>query len=414
MLIWENFLLALVGIKSNKMRSLLTMLGIIIGISAVIAIVSIGNSLSKSLENDMKSWGMQNLSVNVAYRSVENEEGMYEDPNPTDMLTLKQLLEFREAFLDKVEAISFSKSGSSDGVRVGRSEVSVTVEGTNEGYSVIKKIKLNKGRYINVGDIERGANIIVIPLSMAEKINASGDVIGKELKLTINEQMFAFTIVGIYDDKEKAGEGFMGYQDTPTVYIPVSVMGEINNDMNYNYFDVMPKTSVDSNVLTSEITDYFDEIYKANKKWHCEVYNAQKDMDDLMGSMDKIKFAIAVIAGISLLVGGIGVMNIMLVSVTERTREIGVRKALGAKRGFIKTQFIVEAMIICAIGGIIGVILGLSISVVVAMVMKNPVVISIPTIIISVLFSMSIGVFFGYYPANKASKLDPIEALRYE
>lgn len=206
----------------------------------------------------------------------------------------------------------------------------------------------------------------------------------------------------------------MGYQDTPTVYIPVSVMGEINNDMNYNYFDVMPKTSVDSNVLTSEITDYFDEIYKANKKWHCEVYNAQKDMDDLMGSMDKIKFAIAVIAGISLLVGGIGVMNIMLVSVTERTREIGVRKALGAKRGFIKTQFIVEAMIICAIGGIIGVILGLSISVVVAMVMKNPVVISIPTIIISVLFSMSIGVFFGYYPANKASKLDPIEALRYE
>lgn len=421
MLIMENFLLALNGIKSNKMRSLLTMLGIIIGIASVIAIISIGNAMSKNLENEMKNWGMQNLSVNVSPRPNENENGEenYDEffdysPDKDDMLSLEQLLQFENVFKDDIEAASYEKTANSDAVRIGNKEESVQIVGTNTGYQKIKKIKMLKGRYHNNQDILRSANVVVISKKTAEKIDPKGDVIGKELKITIEDQLRAFTIIGIYEDPQKSGSSFGGYEESISVYVPVTVVGDLTNDMTYNFFEIMPKSEVSNEIVTEKATKYFNEIYKMNEDWYCEIYNAQKDMDQMMGSTATIKFAIAVIAGISLLVGGIGVMNIMLVSVTERTREIGVRKALGAKGASIKLQFIVEAMIICAIGGIIGVMLGLSISLVGVKLLKLPVAISIASIIVSVVFSMAIGIFFGYYPAKKAAKLDPIEALRYE
>jgi len=189
---------------------------------------------------------------------------------------------------------------------------------------------------------------------------------------------------------------------------------DVNGESGVQFISVMPKNESTAEKLTSETADYFDTLYKSNRSWTMDVYNSQKDVNALVSSIDKIKLAISVIAGIALLVGGIGVMNIMLVSVTERTREIGIRKAIGAKRSHIKTQFIIEAIIICGIGGIIGIILGLIISTSIALKMGMPVSISPLVIIVSVLFSMGIGVFFGFYPASKAAKLDPIEALRYE
>lgn len=421
MLIMENFLLALNGIKSNKMRSLLTMLGIIIGIASVIAIISIGNAVSKNLENEMKSWGMQNLTVNISPRPQDNPEGTEEtneffDYTPTqdDMLSIDEMFQLEEDLKDVVDAVSYEKSASSDAVRLGSKEESVQIIGSNTGYQKIKKIKMEKGRFYNNKDLLRSANVVVISKKTAEKIDPTGNVLGKELKFTIGGQLRAFSIIGIYTDPEKSGMGFGGYQESINVYVPVTVIGDLNNDLYYNFFEIMPKSEIPNEEVLNKVTKYLDDMYKNNENWHCEVYNAQKDMDQMMGSTAMIKIAIAVIAGISLLVGGIGVMNIMLVSVTERTREIGVRKALGAKGASIKLQFIVEAMIICGIGGIIGVILGLSISLIGVSIMKLPPAISIMSIIISVAFSMAIGIFFGYYPAKKAAKLDPIDALRYE
>ncbi|QHI73007.1 ABC transporter permease [Aminipila terrae] len=199
-----------------------------------------------------------------------------------------------------------------------------------------------------------------------------------------------------------------------TIYVPASTAGELKNETNFRGFEISPAYGVDGAELLKEINSYFNDLYSKNKKWECQGYNMQQDMNSYTDMLNKVKMAIAVIAGISLLVGGIGVMNIMLVSVTERTREIGIRKALGAKGKFIRLQFIVEAIIICGIGGIIGVALGLGISAIAVNIMGNELKASWPVILISVAFSMSIGVFFGYYPANKAAKLDPIEALRYE
>ena len=159
---------------------------------------------------------------------------------------------------------------------------------------------------------------------------------------------------------------------------------------------------------------YTEKLYKNNKNWDIEVANLKNEAQSITSVLDKISMGISVIAAIALLVGGIGVMNIMLVSVTERTREIGTRKALGARSIHIKMQFITESVIICTIGGTIGIILGIGMGIIACLVLKSPISISIPTILISFTFSMAIGVFFGYYPAKKAASLDPIEALRYE
>lgn len=171
---------------------------------------------------------------------------------------------------------------------------------------------------------------------------------------------------------------------------------------------------IDKGKLVSDMQKYGNKMYKNNKNWTLMVQNNEADAAEITSVLGMISMGISVIAAIALLVGGIGVMNIMLVSVTERTREIGTRKALGAKSSHIKMQFIIESVIICTIGGTIGIILGIGMGIIACIVLKSPISISIPTILISFTFSMAIGVFFGYYPAKKAASLDPIEALRYE
>ena len=416
MLIIENFLLALSGLRANKMRALLTMLGIIIGISSVIAIVSIGDSVSKNMEKEMKDSGMTNLSANLSYIGEDGGSDGWGEPTADDLLSIDQIRSFEKAFTGRIKATSIEQSVGSADARVGRTQESVDITGTNQGYALIKKIKVQKGRYISASDLDRYSDVAVIPSSLDEKLSRGvmGGILGKEIKFVFDDKILTYTVVGIYDNSQKSGTSFGGYGDSNTVYIPATTAARQSNAKGFNFFEIMPAAKEDGEKLTNDIMAYFGKIYETNKNWSVDVYNAQKDANDFMATINKIKIAIAIIAGIALLVGGIGVMNIMLVSVTERTREIGVRKALGAKRQHIKIQFIIEAIIICAIGGIIGVILGLSISTSVSVYMKSPVVISIPTVLVSVLFSMGIGVFFGYYPANKAAKMDPIEALRYE
>jgi len=417
MLIMENFLLAITSLKTNKMRALLTMLGIIIGISSVIAIVSIGNSVSRNTENEMKASGMNNISVSLTSRSSD-ENASAGNPTRDDLLSISQIREYKGEFSSDIEAVSIESDIGSGKARMSAgidAQSTVDVDGISEGYSTINKTKIMKGRGITAADVDKSSAVAVIPSKMAKKlVPADQNALGQEVRIVFDDKILTYTVVGVYDNSQKSGTSFGGYSDTQKLYIPITTAMDVNGESGVQFISVMPKNESTAEKLTSETADYFDTLYKSNRSWTMDVYNSQKDVNALVSSIDKIKLAISVIAGIALLVGGIGVMNIMLVSVTERTREIGIRKAIGAKRSHIKTQFIIEAIIICGIGGIIGIILGLIISTSIALKMGMPVSISPLVIIVSVLFSMGIGVFFGFYPASKAAKLDPIEALRYE
>jgi putative ABC transport system permease protein len=225
-----------------------------------------------------------------------------------------------------------------------------------------------------------------------------------------------FTIIGVYRF-EQLGFGGSTVSDrdiTTTFYIPVSTAKQDLIEKNYNSITVIVSQNSDVPLLTNRFQSYFDGLYAGNETWRASVTNMTSMLDTITDTMGTISLAIAIIAGISLLVGGIGVMNIMLVSVTERTREIGTRKALGAKNFHIQFQFVTEATIIALIGGAIGLLMGIGIGAIMSAVFEVPLVISPITTMGCVLFSMLIGIFFGLYPANKAAKLDPIEALRYE
>ncbi len=242
------------------------------------------------------------------------------------------------------------------------------------------------------------------------------DPLGKEVDMDADGWEETFTIVGVYQYEHTAVVGPVndGKDLRTTMFIPVSVAKEQAQFRNYPYFALKTKSVSDSQVFSKKINSYFSKIYAVNPKYTCASYNMESMMSSVTSVLSTISIAIAAIAAIALLVGGIGVMNIMLVSVTERTREIGTRKALGARNSYIRAQFIVEAVIICLIGGVIGVAFGILLAWIGVSLLNVRLVVSVPVVLLSVGFSMLIGVFFGYYPAKKASRLDPIEALRYE
>lgn len=417
MLVWENVCLAVLGIKNNKMRSLLTMLGIIIGISSVIAIVSIGGSISSGLEKSLKDMGIENVNVRISAKNEEDSyDGYSERPKKEDSFTMRQIEEFKEISRKDVKYVGLEKDAGAGELRVGKKSENIQVSGANTDKMFQDKIKIIQGRGITDRDLYRVRNVAVISSELANKMRKSGkEPLGNEIKMIMNEQIETFMVLGVYKNKKSEG-GFFGggYVPMDLIYIPYTTAQNIKNESGITDFIATPAYGKKGTDVTEAVDQYFGRLYEKNPKWKISSYNLQGDLEDMTNMLQKVKIAIAIIAGISLLVGGIGVMNIMLVSVTERTREIGVRKALGAKGFYIKLQFIVEAVIICAIGGLIGIAFGLGLSAIVAMLMNNPIEISLLPILVSVLFSMSIGVFFGYYPASKAAKLDPIEALRYE
>ncbi len=421
--LWENVLLALAGIRSNMMRALLTMLGIIIGIGSVIGIITVGDALTSSVTSSMQVLGASNIMVALQQKTDETVSmgGMMTSaqavPTQDDYISEDMIAALRSRYPDEIIAVSYSHGMGSGQVRDGRLYANVTLTGVNEQYDIANSIDMHSGRFLAQPDIAGMRNTCVVSTRLAEKIFGEGDPLGHEIKAYVGTAIHSFTIVGVYEYVESIMTmSFAAEEDIRTdMYIPISTAQRLSGaDPGYSMITVVASGEYDGRSVARDVRSFLRRYYENNNNFTVNTISMETIVSEMESVLDTLSIAVAVIAGISLLVGGIGVMNIMLVSVTERTREIGTRKALGATNGNIRVQFIVESMIICFIGGMIGIALGIALGAIGSTLLEAPVSVSLSAIAIAVVFSTSIGLFFGYYPANRAAKMDPIEALRYE
>ncbi|MDO4197970.1 MAG: ABC transporter permease [Erysipelotrichaceae bacterium] len=411
----DNILMAFSSLKANKMRSLLTMLGIIIGIASVIAIVTVGGSLNGSISSSLSSFGITNMTVSLTSKD-DSSSGMSarmfsrNSYSESDLISEDMISEYLDAYGEYVDYVTYSESVGQLTIRNGSSSENITISGVNMEYADANELNILTGRWFNQNDYDSKNNYLVIGSDLVSDLydDSYTDLIGTKTNLNINGITESFYIIGVYETDDSSSM-------MSTCYIPVSTAKHLMraND-GYSTITVIAKTDVESDAFLSATETFFQSFYLRNDTYTVSVSNLASMLETMSSILSTVTYAISAIAAISLLVGGIGVMNIMLVSITERTREIGTRKALGAKNSAIRMQFIVESVIVCLIGGVIGIALGIALGLFAANLLGMNASISMSTCLGSMLFSMAIGVFFGYYPANKAASMNPIDALRYE
>lgn len=397
MKIYQTFLLALKNILSSKLRSILTMLGIIIGVSGVMVIIGMGNGMENYMKDSFKSLGTDLLTVAIT------GTGSSKKISVDDMY---QLVADNPAYLKDVTP-TVRVAGS---IKIGSSALdSTSVSGVSESFASIKKYELNGGRFLQYVDILNRNQVCVVG-SYITTLWFNGDAIGKTVKINGT----TFTIVGTLNEESESEEG--GTDDA--VYIPYSTAARMTSTGMINSYSFQV-VSEDNITGTKEIIG--DALYNIYGTKDAYTIISMSEMLGIMTTMLNVLVSVlAAIAAISLVVGGIGIMNIMLVSVSERTREIGIRKALGAKQRVIMQQFVIEAATLSALGGLVGIGFGYLLSALATVILKSlldpnlAVVPSFPAIIMAFGISAAIGILFGYLPAKKAARLNPIDALRYE
>lgn len=392
----QSFNLAIKSIWSNKMRSFLTMLGIVIGVAAVIILVGLINGQMSYMKESFASMGTNQIMVNLvnlSTRSVSDDE-MYEFYE-----------ENREYFAQMSPTVSVNGT-----VKVGNeSQTSTSITGVSEEYLDLKEQALDEGRFIQYSDIVSRQKVCVVGYYIAQELyGGSSKALGETIK--VNGE--AYEIVGCVERQTSESDDVEEGGSDDFLYLPYTTAVKLSrNGVIGNYVF----TTVDTDE-TETVKDLFDEfLYPIFKDEDLYSITAMSEMLDSLNSMiAMMSLLVGGIAGISLLVAGVGVMNIMLVSVTERTSEIGLKKAIGARKRRILGQFLTEAAVLTSIGGVLGVIVGIILAQVISKVSGAPVAVSVPAVIGSVLFSMGIGVVFGLLPSVKAANLNPIDALRYE
>lgn len=428
MLIWENIKLAFTSLLTNKMRALLTMLGIIIGIGSVIAIMTISSSLTNAVSTSFQEMGANNVTVGLKQRSEDSttsRSGLnFGSSNKStsmeeeDLITDNMINALKSQMNDKIDAVAISESMGSGTVKEGSNYANITLEGVNADYFASNDVKLLAGRHIKSEDLSGTKNVIMVSNKVVKNMfeGENQKALGEKISVSLNNVYYSYYIVGIYEYEESSFSSSTDEDVATSAYIPLTTAkNQARSDEGYSQFTIVTSTSV-SNVssFAEEIEAFFTPYYMANEDYQITTTTLESMTESMNEMIQTVSIAIAFIAGISLLVGGIGVMNIMLVSITERTREIGTRKALGAKNSSIKLQFITESVILCLVGGLMGIIVGFSLGAIGAVLLGYTAAVPVAAILVAVGFSMVIGIFFGYYPANKAAKLNPIDALRYE
>lgn len=385
----QSFKLAIKSIMASKMRSLLTMLGIIIGVASVIILISLMQGVTNEILSVFESMGTNSLYVNV------NSRGSSRSVSVDDIYAIAD--NNKDVFLGVSPRITVSKQ-----IKYGTETYSSSITGVAENYLALNDWNLKQGRFISYADVEDSHNIAVVG-SYVDKEVFEGNSIGKYIRIDGKR----YLIVGVLEETADSTK----YSADDSVYIPYTLASNINRQPTNSYVFMTNNTDYNQRG-TALIERSLYSVMQDDKFYNVtDMSELVEEVSSITGTMTTVLVGIA---AISLLVGGIGIMNIMLVSVTERTREIGIRKSLGAKRRDIKSQFIIEAATTSALGGVIGIVLGVVSSSVLGSLMGIESDATITAIMVSFSISVFIGILFGFLPANKASKLNPIDALRHD
>lgn len=388
----QAFILALKSLTTSKMRSFLTMLGIIIGVASVIILVSLVDGMKNTMLETFESMGTNLISVTVmgrgSNRTVSDDDMMnFVNENP-----------------DLYESVSPVVSVSNATIKYKTENDTTTATGVNEYYSDINSIELSSGRFLEYVDVERRQKNCVIGSYIAQTYFDGDDPLGKEIKLAGT----TFQVIGIVTETASSAED----SADDVVYIPYTVATTLSRNGTISSYQIAAINKDVVSEAAEKVDDFLYSIFNNTNAYR--VMNLTEILDQVNELTGQMTLLLVGIAGISLLVGGIGIMNIMLVSVTERTREIGIRKSLGATPWDIMSQFVVEAATTSSCGGVLGIILGSVVAILLGNAMGFTVFPSFSAIAISFSVSLAIGMTFGYFPAKKASRLNPIEALRYD
>lgn len=379
--------MAFQSILSNKTRTFLTMLGIIIGVFSVIVLISIGQGATASVIDNISSMGSNIISVNMFGR--------------------RRTFDYKDlAQVEKLKGVKYVSPvyNSNATVKYDLETSQVSVVGGNENYLTINNYEIASGRSISPVDVDFRNKVAVIGSTTAEDLFGKDNPLGKEISLNGEK----YKVVGTL--KEKAGS-LMG-DSNDILIVPVTTLMRQYRASGVNSIIVQANSAEESSLASESIKEYLFEYFEDENSYN--VFSQDEILEVMNETTAMLTAMLGGIAGISLLVGGIGIMNIMLVTVTERTREIGIRKAIGAGRSNIMVQFLIESSVISGLGGVIGIGLGIFASSLVSKYMNIKAVVNPGVIIGAFAFSLAVGVFFGIYPADKASKLKPVDALRYE
>jgi len=405
MSLWETFGIAIEGINSNKARSLLTMLGIIIGVAAVIVMAAVSAGTEATISDQIGTLGA-NLIIVSNQRMGGGGGGNFETLEYDDALAIEQ-------GVGGINGVAAEQVATSQIVRAGSTNIEVNVLGSMPGFPEVRGVSVADGRFFTQQDLDRTAKVAVLGHSTAEDLFGEADPIGQ----TITAGNTKLTIIGVMDEKGLVGD--VDYDQR--IYVPLTVAfryytpsKRIGERVGAIYVQADSQETMDSAIIQieslvarrHEITDMEDAFFY--------IRTQQDIIDTQEATTAAFRSLLTWVAGVSLLVGGIGIMNIMLVSVTERTREIGIRQAVGARPSDIRMQFLVEALVLSLVGGLIGVVAGVAGSQIFGQTSNMRTVVVLDSILLAFGSAATVGIFFGFYPANKAAELDPIEALRHE